>query len=37
VLANSGHNIQLEDPDAVVDAVLSVVRAVRNGGGAESP
>jgi pimeloyl-ACP methyl ester carboxylesterase len=29
VLPNSGHNIQLEDPDAVVDAVLSVVRAVR--------
>ncbi|MET3442483.1 pimeloyl-ACP methyl ester carboxylesterase [Variovorax paradoxus] len=27
VLPNSGHNIQLEDPDAVVEAVLSVVRA----------
>jgi pimeloyl-ACP methyl ester carboxylesterase len=37
VLGNSGHNIQLEDPDAVVDAVLSVVHAVRTGGGAESP
>ncbi|QGW81305.1 alpha/beta fold hydrolase [Variovorax paradoxus] len=37
VLPDSGHNIQLEDPDAVVEAVLSVVRAVRAGGGAESP
>lgn len=37
VLPNSGHNIQLEDPDAVVDAVLSVVRAVRAGGTAEAP
>lgn len=36
VLPNSGHNIQLEDPDAVVDAVLSVVRAVRAAGSAES-
>lgn len=37
VLPSSGHNIQLEDPDAVVEAVLSVVRAVRAGGPAESP
>jgi pimeloyl-ACP methyl ester carboxylesterase len=37
VLANSGHDIQLEDPDAVVDAVLSVVHAVRAGGRAEAP
>ncbi|MDQ0571821.1 pimeloyl-ACP methyl ester carboxylesterase [Variovorax paradoxus] len=37
VLPNSGHNIQLEDPDAVIEAVLSVVRAVRAGGPAEAP
>lgn len=29
VLANSGHRIQFDDPDAVVDAVLSVVGTVR--------
>jgi hypothetical protein len=37
LLANSGHNIQFDDPDAVVDAVLSVINTVRTDGRPESP
>lgn len=37
LLANSGHNIQFDDPDAVVDAVLSVVNTVRTDRRPESP
>ena len=37
VLPNAGHNIQFDDPDAVVDAVISVVDAVRADRRFESP
>lgn len=32
LLPNSGHDIQFDDPDAVIDAVLSVVESVRADG-----
>lgn len=37
LLPGAGHDIQFDDPRAVVDAVLSVVQAVRGGEGAGSP